>query len=100
MVANALFVSAANTQAGNGTRSNPYRTITAAINAFAASGKQYILVAGGEYRENITLTAGNLRLHGGYSGDFGRRDIATFETRIVGVEPNFAATVARCGRSR
>ncbi|MFO0744782.1 MAG: NADP-dependent oxidoreductase [Myxococcota bacterium] len=88
VVGDALFVSAANTAAGNGTRANPYKTIGAAVAAFTASGKKYILVAGGDYRENVNLVSG-VKLHGGYSGDFSRRDIATFETRILGVEPAF-----------
>ncbi|MCC6625702.1 MAG: hypothetical protein IT385_30990 [Deltaproteobacteria bacterium] len=91
VAAHAIFVSAANGQPGSGTRADPYRTIGQALAAFPGSGKQYILVAGGDYRESLSLTASgaNVQLHGGYAPDFARRDIAAFETRIVGVEPAF-----------
>jgi len=78
----ALFVSAAGTSSGNGTRLNPYQTIASAIAAFPASGKKYILVASGDYPEQVTLAAG-LRLYGGYSLDFRNRNIVTLPTRIA-----------------
>lgn len=88
VLADALYVRAGATAPGSGTLASPYPTITQAIGAFPASGKQYVLVAGGEYRENLTLVNG-VKLHGGYAPDFKSRNIVTFETRIVGVEPNF-----------
>ncbi len=87
-IVDALFVRAGAVAPGAGTLASPYPTITQAIAAFQGSGKQYILIAGGEYRENLVLAA-NVKLHGGYAPDFQRRNIVTFETRIVGVEPDF-----------
>jgi len=89
-IGDALFVRAGATAPGAGTLASPYPTIGQAIAAFTASGKLYILVAGGEYRENVVLSA-NLKIHGGYAPDFRRRNIVTFETRILGVEPDFAS---------
>ncbi|PKN53822.1 MAG: hypothetical protein CVU56_29835, partial [Deltaproteobacteria bacterium HGW-Deltaproteobacteria-14] len=88
VIADALFVSAGNAQVGDGTIANPYRTIGQALAAFAASGKDYILVTGGDYEESLQLTAG-VALHGGYAPDFRSRNVATFETRILGPEPDF-----------
>jgi len=88
VIGDALFVSAGNPQAGDGSLVNPYRTIGQALSAFAGSGKDYILVAGGDYEENLQLTAG-VALHGGYAPDFRSRNIVTFPTRIVGQEPDF-----------
>jgi len=88
VIGDALFVRAGATAPGNGTLASPYPTISQAIGAFVASGKRYVLVAGGEYRENPILVSG-VKLHGGYAPDFKRRNIVTFETRIIGVEPDF-----------
>lgn len=80
----ALFVSAAGSSSGTGTRLDPYRTVAAGIAAFPISGKKYILVAKGDYPEQVTLTPG-LRLYGGYSLDFRSRNIVTLPTRIAPV---------------
>ena len=88
VVAHALFVSAGNPQAGTGTLANPYRSIGQALAAWPTAGKSYILVAGGDYEENLVLTAG-VKLHGGYAPDFKSRNIVTFETRVLGREPDF-----------
>jgi hypothetical protein len=87
-IGEALFVRAGAPAPGAGTLASPYPTLGQAIAALPASGRTYILVAGGEYRENVILTA-NVRMHGGYAPDFRRRDIAAFETRILGAEPAF-----------
>jgi len=87
-VGDALFVRAGASAPGAGTLASPYPTIMQAISGFGASGKLYVLVAGGEYRESVVLSA-NIKLHGGYAPDFQRRNIVTFETRILGVEPVF-----------
>jgi hypothetical protein len=90
VIGDALFVSAANPQAGDGSRLSPFKTINAALNALPASGKDYILVAGGTYEESIELYSGAV-LHGGYSTDFMTRNIALFATEIRGAEPDFGS---------
>ncbi len=78
----ALFVSAAGISGGTGTRLNPYPSLATGIAAFPSSGKKYILVANGDYPEQVTLSPG-LRLYGGYSLDFRSRNIVTLPTRIA-----------------
>ncbi len=82
----------------NGSRSRPYRSITAAISAFPSSGKRYILVAEGTYEENVVLQDG-IKLHGGYSADFTHRDVAYYPTEIHGVPPitGFDAALSATG---
>ena len=86
VIANALFVSAANPLPGDGTMDNPFQTLGDAVAAYPGSGKSYILVAGGVYEENVLLTAG-IRLHGGYAPDFLSRNIVLFSTEIRGTPP-------------
>ena len=86
VIGDALFVSAANPLPGDGTMDNPFQTLGDAIAEFPASGKLYVLVAGGVYEENIVLTAG-IRLHGGYAPGFLSRNIVLFTTEIRGVPP-------------
>ena len=89
VVADALFVSAANALAGDGSLESPFQTIGQALDALPASGADYILVAGGVYEENIVLLPGT-RLHGGYAPDFKSRNIVLFGTEIRGQQPVFA----------
>jgi hypothetical protein len=86
----ALFVSAAAAPGGAGTRLAPFATVGAALAALPASGRSYVLVAGGDYAEAIVLSAG-VRLHGGYSLDFRRRNVATLPTRLLGVPASGAS---------
>jgi hypothetical protein len=89
VVADALFVWGdydGTNGTSNGSRQRPYQTITAAINAFSASGKSYILVAQGTYQENVRLQSGVV-LHGGYSANFLSRDVASYPTIIEGQAP-------------
>ncbi len=65
----------------DGSRTRPYRSISEAVAAFPGSGKRYILVAEGTYRENVVLVPG-VQLHGGYSADFAQRDVAYYPTII------------------
>jgi hypothetical protein len=85
----AMFVSAGNPLPGNGTFKSPFQTINQAIAAFPASGKKYVLVAGGLYQENPALISG-IQLHGGYAPNFSTRNIVLFPTEIRGVEPDFS----------
>ena len=86
VIGDALFVTSAAPAGGNGSLETPFRTIGAAMDAAPLAGKQFILVAGGAYEENITLTEG-LKLHGGYAPDFLSRNIVTFVTEIRGQGP-------------
>ncbi|MFT3835984.1 MAG: MopE-related protein [Myxococcaceae bacterium] len=83
VVSDALFVSATAAAGGNGTRTAPLQTIAAALTQLNGSGKKYILVAQGLYRENVTLFEG-AQLFGGYSSDFLHRDPAVYASTLVG----------------
>ncbi len=84
--ADALFVREGAPPGGDGTREKPYQTIAAALGALSTSGKQYVLVAEGTYRENVLLSAG-AQLFGGYSVDFSKRDPLLHRTVIAGQPP-------------
>jgi hypothetical protein len=86
VIAKALFVAAGAAAGGDGTIGHPYRTIAEALAAFPGAGRQYILVAEGTYRENVTLAAG-VQLFGGYSGDFRARDVVLHTSIIQGQLP-------------
>ncbi|HEY3359609.1 MAG TPA: MopE-related protein [Polyangia bacterium] len=94
VIGDALFVSASAAAGGNGSLAQPYRTIGEATAAFPASGKKYVLVAEGTYRENVVLYAG-LQLHGGYAVDFKQRDIVLHVTTIDGQTPAGGMSGAR-----
>jgi hypothetical protein len=79
VIGDALFVSRAAALGGDGSRARPFRTVAAALTAFPGSGKLYILVAEGVYREQVTLFEG-VQLYGGYSDDFLRRDVLQLAT--------------------
>lgn len=70
-----------------GSRTAPFRTIGEAIAAFNPAVHTSILVAAGIYVERVVLKNG-VRLYGGYSSDFLRRDIVTFPTLIEAAEPD------------
>lgn len=83
--ATSLFVWAQSTSS-QGTRANPFRTISEAINAFNVNTHTAILVAQGTYDEQVVLRAG-VQLYGGYASNFARRDIVLFPTFIEAQEP-------------
>jgi hypothetical protein len=88
----ALFVWGGNPLPGTGTRTNPYRTLAAALAALPTSGKSYVLVAEGTYAENVVLLDG-AKLYGGYAWNFLSRDVLLFSTVIQGVTPTAASQV-------
>jgi len=81
VIGNAIFVSRAAAAGGDGSRARPFDTLGAALTAFPGSGKTYVLVAEGVYREQIQLFEG-LQIYGGYSDDFLRRDVLQLATII------------------
>ncbi|MHB8874097.1 MAG: putative metal-binding motif-containing protein [Myxococcaceae bacterium] len=83
VIANALFVRALAPAGGNGSLASPFNTLGAALTAFGPSGKSYILVAEGGYRENVLLAAG-VQLFGGYSASFKQRDPRLYRSVISG----------------
>jgi hypothetical protein len=94
VIGDALFVSAMAAAGGNGTITQPYQTIGVALAALPTSGKKYILVAEGTYRENVVLYAG-AQLYGGYSVDFKQRDIVLHTSTIDGQTPTGGMSGAR-----
>ena len=79
-----------------GTRAAPHSTIAEAIATFDPNVHTSILVAAGTYRENVVLENG-LKLHGGYSADFSKRDVVLYPSLIVGQEPDHAQPNHRPG---
>jgi len=79
------YVDGTNAGDGDGTASNPYRTITQALNAANTGGK--ILVAQGTYTENFALNS-KIDLYGGYASytlpNAWTRSISLYETIIDG----------------
>ena len=74
----AVFVALSGNNAAPGTRANPKRTITAAIVAAKASGKD-VYIAGGTYDEQVQPEDG-VGLYGGYSPGSGQRSPAELTT--------------------
>ncbi|MBW1871585.1 MAG: hypothetical protein JRJ19_05940, partial [Deltaproteobacteria bacterium] len=89
VISDAIFVRAGSAPPGDGSLASPFPTISAAIAAFAGSGRAYILVAEGNYDESLTLIPGVV-LHGGYSADFLGRDVWLYQSVIEGQSPEFA----------
>ncbi|RME27138.1 MAG: hypothetical protein D6806_05085, partial [Deltaproteobacteria bacterium] len=82
----ALFVSASAPPGGDGSRTRPFDTIGRALSAFDPARHDHILVAAGVYTERIVLEDG-VRLYGGYSSDFSRRDVVLYPSVIKGEMP-------------
>jgi hypothetical protein len=72
-LAASLFVAPTGDDTAAGTREAPLRTIGAAIQLAAASGKQAVLIAAGTYSETLVLASG-VSLFGGYDPDNWYRD--------------------------
>ncbi|MCA2980231.1 MAG: hypothetical protein INH37_18325, partial [Myxococcaceae bacterium] len=89
----AIFVSATGPAVGNGSRTAPFRSIAQGLAALGPSGRRYVLVAQGLYRENVRLSDGQ-QLFGGYSTDFFKRDPLLHTTFIAGVQPTAQAFAA------
>ena len=75
---------------GDGTQAAPFQAIGEALAVFSASGKELILVAAGDYMENVVLTDG-VQLYGGYSGDFTERNPSVNTCTISGQQPDYGA---------
>ena len=85
----ALFVSAG-ALGGDGSLGSPFGTVQEAVDAYDADLHAHVLVASGTYPERIVLQDG-VKLYGGYSPDFGQRDILLFPTVLGGPAPDFSA---------
>ncbi len=84
---NGVFV-AKNGDDGNiGTIDEPMLTVNAAISRALFLGKRDVYVATGVYSESVVLQPA-VNLYGGYSSDFKVRDVALYETVIMGLEPS------------
>ena len=84
--ATSLFVSARSEQS-DGTREHPYQTIGEAMAAFDARKHTAILVAAGTYMEQVIMRSG-VQLYGGYSADFGSRNIVLNPTKLQAPPPS------------
>lgn len=85
-VDNAIFVSKSGNDLDDGSLDLPKLTIQSAIDAAVAMGKRDVYVAAGLYVEKITVPA-DLGVYGGYRFDFFDRDLAFYETVIIGTAP-------------
>lgn len=99
--ASALFVWSGSADS-RGTQQAPYQTINEAIRAYDTSRHTQILVAAGDYPEQIDLHPG-VRMYGGYAPDFHQRDIVLFPTTVmmtsVGPSTSFPGVINMLGRS-
>lgn len=95
VVATSLFVKAGALN-GNGTRAAPFGAISSAMGAYVPGVHTAILVSAGSYVEQVILKNG-VKLYGGYSGDFSRRDVVAFPTLIEAAEPAFATGAFKRG---
>ena len=74
VIGDALFVSAEANPGGDGSLARPFQRIQDAVDALLGSGRVYVLVAEGVYRERVVVSDG-VQIYGGYSEDFQRRDV-------------------------
>jgi hypothetical protein len=81
VAARALFVRAG-AEGGDGSRSTPFASLGQALDAFDAARHDHVLVAAGTYREQVVMRSG-IEVYGGYSSDFGRRDVAALPSVIA-----------------
>jgi hypothetical protein len=81
-----LFVRAG--AGGNGSRTSPFGTLAQAIAAFNPQSHSAILVAAGNYLEQVVLKNG-VKLYGGYSADFSHRDVVANPTVVESAQPDF-----------
>ncbi|MEO1335638.1 MAG: MopE-related protein, partial [Myxococcota bacterium] len=74
VVLDALFVRANAPAGGDGTRLRPFQRIQEGLDRLRDTGRRYVLVAEGVYRERVVVPDG-AEVYGGYSGDFLRREV-------------------------
>jgi hypothetical protein len=91
VIADAIFVWGGAPSGGDGSIASPYRTLTQGVSALQGSSKSYVLVAQGEYDENVVLFSG-AQLFGGYSPDFHARDPVVHTSLILGQAPFSSAS--------
>jgi len=82
---NIIFVSPYGNDADTGFKTNPKRSVTSAIERAAELGFPYIMIANGEYIEDINMI-NDILLMGGYQTDWITRD---FNTNIYPVSSNY-----------
>ncbi len=82
----AVFVWAGAQPGGNGSITQPFRTLGQGVSSLLAQPqKRYVLVAEGVYAENVAVGP-RVRLYGGYSQTFQKRDPILFQSLIQGQE--------------
>ena len=81
VIGDAVFVSESAPDGGDGSLARPFRRIQTGIDALAASGRRYVLVAEGVYRERLVVPEG-AQIYGGYAEDFLRRDVLQLATIV------------------
>ena len=87
-----IFVAPWGSDVGAGTREDPLATISGGISSADPRSHPHVLVAAGVYSESVVVRDG-VSIFGGYSADFGIRDITGNETAILGE----AAALGRLG---
>ncbi|GMU59185.1 MAG: hypothetical protein AMXMBFR34_09480 [Myxococcaceae bacterium] len=81
---NAVFVAPSGSDANPGTPALPKLTISAGLAQAVATGKRDVLIAGGTYTEQVSVTTGGKGLFGGYTAPAWSRSLSTAVT-VTGV---------------
>jgi hypothetical protein len=82
VIAAKIFVDDDNAGQQDGSALRPFKTVQQAIDA--AANNDVIAVAGGHYPQNIRVQEKAVRLYGGYSSDFKKRDPAANPSHLKG----------------
>jgi hypothetical protein len=98
VAARAVFVSAAASAGGDGTRSAPFRTLARGLSELRMrTDRDYVLLTEGVYAEGpLSLQPGD-RIYGGYSQDFGRRDVVQLASVLTGGPEALRVDLDRAG---
>ena len=85
-VDNAIFVATYGSDNSPGTLEEPKATVSGGIQGALDAGRTDVYVSVGSYFGSVSLQPG-IRLFGGYSSDFKKRNPGAYETRIVAGPP-------------
>lgn len=92
-VVGGVFVAKDGSDDNPGTLQAPLLTLTAGLLLAQQEGRRDVYVATGVYSESLLLLDG-VGLYGGYSSDFSKKNVLTFETAILGKAPTLSSPAA------